>query len=130
MTSTITNIIYRIQDKDGRGPYKPGMSIKWCDEEGHYSGDYTNLPPFMDEFGPSVLDELNLIISVSGGACGCGFRSMEELHNWFSPTELERLKALGYSIVRIEAKKIIRSSHRQTVFWCDKPLRKAAEVAA
>lgn len=125
-----TNIIYRIQDADGRGPYKPGMSIKWCDkDDGHYKADFTNLPPFMDEFGPSILDELNVIISVSGGACGCGFRSMEQLNNWFTPTELERLKELGYRIVKIEAKKIIRSSDKQTVFWCDKPLRKVAEAA-
>lgn len=121
--------LYRVQDAEGRGPYKPGMSVKWADAEGHYKGDYTNLPPFMDEFGYGVIDEMNLIMSISGGAFGCGFRSMEQLNNWFSPAEQERMKALGYQIVRIPAKKILRSSDKQTVFWCDKPLHKAAEAA-
>lgn len=63
------------------------------------------------------------------GACGGGFRSMEQLNNWFLPTEQEKLKDLGYKIVAIEADKIIRSSNRQTVFWSKKQLRKAAVAA-
>ncbi len=121
------NIIYRIQDKDGRGPYKPGMSIKWCDEEdGNYKGDFTRLPPYMDEFGWDLIDEMQNHMNQYGGAFGCGFRSMEELNKWFSAREQEKLKMLGYSIVKIPATKIIRSSTNQTVFWCDKPLRKIA----
>lgn len=130
MSVTFSNIIYRIQDADGRGPYKPGMSYKWIDkDENHYKGKFTDLPPFMDEFGYGVIDEMKHIMRVNGGAFGCGFLNMEQLHNWFSPTELEKLAALGYKIVKISAKKILRSSDRQTVFWCDKPLRKVAEAA-
>ncbi len=127
--STEKNTIYRIQDADGRGPYKPGMSAKWADKEGgNYKGEFTRLPPFMDEFGDSILNEINIIMNLSGGSFGCGFRSMEELCNWFSPSEIERMKVLGYRIVKIEPDKILRSSHRQTVFWCKKKLNRVAEA--
>lgn len=132
MTSElIDDCIYRIQDADGRGPYKPGMSEKWTDKENwHYKKFMTNLPPFMDEFGPSIIDEINELFEVEGGAFGCGFRTMEQLHKWFSKSEQQRLKTLGYHIVKIVPKKIIRSSDKQTVFWHQKPLNEVAELIA
>lgn len=121
-------VIYRVQDHDGRGPYKPGMPVKWADKDtGHYKGKVTNLPPFMDEF-PGILEELNTIYRKDGGAFGCGFRSMKQMNKWFSKAEQQRLKTLGYHITKIIPKKIVRSSEKQTVFWHDKPLADIAEI--
>ena len=120
--------IFRVQDKDGRGPYKPGMSIKWADKDmGHYRGKLTNLPPFMDEF-PGIVEEITDMYDKQGGAFGCGFTSLEQLDRWFSKAEQQRMKTLEYHMVKIKPKKIIRSSKNQTVFWHDRPLAEIAEI--
>ena len=43
--------IYRIQDAEGRGPYRPGFSNKWLDENPRALG----LLPWFEEFGTQIL---------------------------------------------------------------------------
>jgi hypothetical protein len=40
--------VYRIQDKKGRGPYRPGFSSQWVEDR----DDHDNLFPWYQEFGP------------------------------------------------------------------------------
>lgn len=121
-----TNTVYRIQDKDGRGPYKPGWSHEW--QEMRCLIDGWEKPTFMDEF-PGILDRINHYFDTIGGHFGCGFRTMEQLNNWFTPAEIEKLKRFGYSIVKISVNEILAESDNQLVFWCKKPLKKMAEAA-
>lgn len=107
----MSNRILRIQDADGRGPYKPGFSGVWCDNFGPPPP-----PTYMEEF-PGVLRRMNENAHY-GSAC----RSVEQIRKWFTPTELLRLHLLGYRLVAMEADRILAESKNQLVFMRRKPL--------
>lgn len=117
------NRVIRIQDSSGRGPYKPGFSSVWSEYRCLIAAP--KQLPFMDEF-PKVMGKINDIYEKKGGSFGCAFRSMEQLNNWFKPSELEKLRKHGYQIVEIEADEVLAESENQTVFWCKRPFKKAA----
>ena len=110
--------VYRVQDAEGRGPYKPGMSKRWVDED----GDPPPLP-FVAEFGNGIIGHLNSKIDAYGGACGCACRSVDGLARWFTVTERPRLAALGYRIVSMGVNEVLAESEAQLVFWRLLPLR-------
>src|SRR5262245_43472954 len=123
---TITNAVYRIQDADGRGPYKPGWSHVW--QERRCLIDGSKHPTFMDEF-PGIVDRINVRFAVAGGDFGCGFRTMEQLERWFDEAEIAKLRSFGYGIVRLTPDEILAESDKQLVFWSRKPLKRVARAA-
>lgn len=110
-------IVYRVQDHEGRGPFKPGQSHLWADDTGA-----PQLPPIFEEF-PNAINKMHAIIDKHGGAVGCACRSIEQVMRWFTQTERERLTARGYHLVSISADKILAESPNQVVFWRQLPLR-------
>lgn len=111
------SVVLRVQDREGRGPYRPGCSHIWADEHG------TPLPTWMEEFGVSVLRHQR-----DGEAFGSGFKALKQCTRWFSKTECERLQLLGYSIVSLDMCRIIAESERQVVFARKMPFRMATTV--
>jgi hypothetical protein len=108
--------IYRIQDADGRGPYKPGFSHVWCDSFG--------LPPprtWMEEF-PGLHKRMNEDMHY-----GAGGNSIEQVRKWFTPTEYCRLLILGYRLVSMEVDHVMAESRNQLVFKRAKPLKEDIE---
>ncbi len=97
-------IIYRIQDKDGRGPFKPGLPTFWVD---HDNNDEI-LPPWYLEFPDLVLKK--------GYHYGVGCETIDQLQRWFTKNEYEKLLMLGYHAVIIDACEIVASSEIQCVF--------------
>lgn len=93
----------RVQDRDGRGPFKPGMPDKWRDLCGN------DFPSVQDEFGVQWRAEIP-----RGWHCGCAFRSIEQARLWFSPHECFRLNALGYRLVQMSGH-AIRESRNQAI---------------
>lgn len=116
--SEIPAIVYRVQDKDGRGPWKPGFSDRWVEDR----DDHDNLPPFMYEF-VNALDH-----AIIGMVFGCGCRTLVQLQRWFTPTEYATLKELGYECVKMEVGRILAESDIQCVFERNKPLRDDVEI--
>lgn len=110
----MSEAIYRVQDAEGRGPYRPGTSGRWTDDDHHRN------PPFFVEFGWSPRSIAGHFRPGESG--GCAFRSLGDLYRWFSPQECQKLDALGYSIVRMNVDRIIRESKNQVVFARNKPL--------
>lgn len=107
--------IVRIQDRAGRGPWKPGFSHRWVeDRPDHYA-----LVPWYQEMGR--VDRL----AIAGMHIGCGCRTEEQLRRWFTLTEYERLVAFGYQAVRMQVGRILGSSETQVVFERARPLREA-----
>ncbi len=105
-------IVYRIQDRDGRGPYKPGFSATWVE----YRPDHDDLKPWMYEFGPvhENADDDEYV--------GCGCRTIQQLRKWFTPSEYATLLAFGYRCVRMTAKRALGDSNIQCLFTRDIPL--------
>lgn len=100
-------IVYRVQDADGRGPWKPGFSIKWVDRQSVHP-----LPAdVVTAFGLGWRNEIP-----DGWACGCACLSMEALREWILPIERERLTAFGYAPVAMYADAIIRRNDDQVIF--------------
>ncbi len=107
--------LYRIQDADGRGPYKRGFAERWLDQDDSY---FERQPPGPDQFGLSVYS------IVSGHA----FRSIEQMCRWFTPSEMDRLDAFGYLPVSMIAKEVVAESPNQVLFWRAAPLNKGALI--
>lgn len=97
-------IIYRIQDKEGRGPFRPGFSESWIEDR----DDHDNLLPWNLEFGVLMVADWEIV------ACGC--RSKKQLRRWFSRVEYYRLLSLGYASVTLTPSRILAESKIQCVF--------------
>lgn len=113
--------VFRIQDAEGRGPFKPGFSKYWIDADPP-SGD---MPDLMTAFGNDWLCDIPPLM-YAGTAC----RSVETLLRWFSPLERERLKEMGYSVVSLRADRIIRENDDQLIFARHFPHNVGAVVIA
>lgn len=107
-------IIYRVQDCDGRGPWKPGFSHRWVEDR----PDHDELVPFIHDLGMQVLAN-----HIQGMAIGCGCRTLEQLRRWFTRSEYEKLLGFGYRAVQLEAGRILGQSKIQLVFERVDPLR-------
>lgn len=108
----VTHTIYRIQDNDGRGPWKPGFSHKWVETR----NDHDNLPPWYIEFGPVHLN------AISGCAVGTGCMTIDQLRRWFTESEYKTLLSCGYKAVKMTVGRILASSSIQCVFERHIPL--------
>ena len=108
-------IVWRVQDKNGRGPYKPGLSSQWAD------GDSGRIcMPWWIELGLPITAHQSLGNDMYSG---CAFRSVEQARQWFSRGELRRLARLGYELVPIDADAIAYETPTQLVIQCERPLR-------
>lgn len=106
--------VFRFQDSDGRGPFRPGFSKYWIDDDGPCL-----LPPYTEEFGVAIVGAMH----ATKMHCGCGCRTLEQLNKWFTPSEQRKLRNFGYSIVSIDIDRVIAESENQVVFARRKPLR-------
>lgn len=107
--------VYRIQDRFGRGPYRPGFTNTWADEDRSLS----QCPSVFQEFGSNPWRDIR-----KGEHCGCAFDSISQLRAWFSDAELEKLFFAGYSCVELEVDRVLAQSAHQLVFARRRPLRK------
>lgn len=110
--------VYRIQDADGRGPWKPGFSKYWVEDR----DDLDNLVPFFLEC-PQWRDA-EIVGMPMGSAC----LSVEQLTRWFTPTEYLTLLKFGYRAVKMCDVMIIAESTSQCVFQRAKPLHQDVEI--
>jgi len=102
--------IYRIQDKDGRGPFKPDFSKNWVRDR----PDYVNLKPMY-----------NHDIKLEDGLHhGIGCLTAKELKRWFTEKEYEILRTYGYCCKKIQGVKIIKRDKVQVLFSRELPLSK------
>jgi hypothetical protein len=105
-----TTTVYRVQNRQGRGPYIAAISISWVDpkHEDLFHNGLNGHP------GPKN-DNINLRGLFDYRFC---FQSLEQLNNWFTPIELENLKAMGFRVYRITVQtKGIQHGKYQSIFW-------------
>jgi len=114
--------VYRIQDKEGRGPWRPGLSKHWCDKE--FAVGVEALPTCFVEFGNDLIDRRGM----PGEYYGCGVRRLSDFRRWLSETERARLEAMGFNIVSLRPDRILAESKNQVVFASRIPLRRVGEI--
>ena len=96
---------YRVEDKDGQGPY-------WFGAKGWEDGKHCvpTHPAIADEIGLEGYIILREQLNVAGfktSDCFFGFITLRQLQRWFSPLELKRLEKLGYRIKRVLGKSVL-----------------------
>ena len=110
--------VYRIQDNDGRGPWKPGFSHKWVIDR----PDHDNLLPWYFEMGP-VHEQIR-----PGFFWGTGCLNIHQLKRWFTKKEYKKLKRLGYMAVMFDVDRLVGKSNIQCVFERMEPLNQNIRV--
>lgn len=96
--------VWRVEHKDtGKGPY-----TSWNIETYMWQTQNHNELPEPDEEGLPIWGYF------------CAFRNRKQLHRWFKKRELQKLKTLGFKIVRRTAK-VVKEGRKQVVF---KPYKK------
>lgn len=113
------DIVYRIQDKDGRGPWKPGFSHNWVEDR----EDHDNLIAAHQQFGMNAINKI-----LYGEHSGTGCLSIKQLRRWFTKSEYKKLLRYGYKAVKMEVNRTIASSNIQVLFGRAKLLKEDVEV--
>lgn len=111
--------IFRVQDANGRGPWKPGFSHKWVRENPDY-----DLVAWPVQFGVDLIRHA----SIAGMFVGYGCETVDQLRRWFDREEYAKLVALKHVAVKLEVGRILASSDIQCVFERSKPLNQDVEV--
>jgi hypothetical protein len=106
--------LYRVQDIEGRGPYRPGFSRFWSSSDGPV------VLPWWEELGISLTEAMHLVPQGMFG--GCAFASLKQLNAWFTRDEREKLDGFGFVIVRFRPDKIVAETPTQVVFAQSYPL--------
>lgn len=114
--------VYRVQGADGRGPFRPGFSKQWADED--FGHGVIACPTWGDEFGWDLIDRLGM----RGEYYGSAVRAATDLAKWFSRTEAERLEKLGFFRVMLRADRILAESKHQLMIAKRSPLKKATAI--
>jgi hypothetical protein len=83
--------VYRVQDAEGRGPFRPGLSAQWSDREGDaWPAPYFDLWPDWRRLVPG------------GWWYGSAVERLEQLDLWFTPAERQRLAGLGFHLAALD----------------------------
>lgn len=104
----MTQTLYRYEDKDGRGPFKPGFSHRWV------SPTRDGPPPPWEEAGIGIGEFQQLFTPGMHGGSAC--KSKQQLRLWFNFMERRRLAKLGYRMVAFTPDRILLETPTQVVF--------------
>ena len=105
--------VYRVQDSNGHGPFKPGFSKRWVE----YRPDHEQLLSWIQEFGFGCVRGL-----LAKETAGCGCRDLEQLRRWFTRNEYRELLRLGYQAVEMDVERVFAEGPTQCVFGRAMPL--------
>ena len=108
MSLNNTMFVYRIEDRDGRGPYSCGA--KWEDER--HNSDNGHPSPTRDglyRYWHSKEPDINLKF---------GFTSTKQFRHWFSRNEQTKLLKFGYKLTKFKAE-LCDKSERQCVYYAN-----------
>lgn len=107
--------LFRVQDAEGRGPFKPGFSRHWFEDRDDYPVSW------LEWFG-DIRPHLR-----PGESAGCACRTLDHLALWFRASELRTLRDFGYRVVKIDADRIIAENLSEVIFARRRPLRFGAQ---
>lgn len=113
--------LLRVQDKEGRGPWRPGFSAKWVDDNRDFS-----FPPIFSEV--ENLHEIAARAHEKGLHIGCAVGT-RHFSQWFTDAEIVRLKAFGFRVVNATPCQIIAKTPTQVLVASHLPLSKLTRVA-
>ena len=109
--------VWRVQNKSGAGPYNTDTNKIWYWRNGAATVDRPN--PHDDAFGYIQRQRIEALFDARKGSCG--FDTKRKAMAWFSDDALAELEGLGFHLVKVKAKTIIRNKDaKQCIFISDK----------
>lgn len=109
-------MILRIQDKAGRGPWRPGFSDAWVD-----AWRTQQNPPIYVEV--SNFREIVADAHKRGKHIGCAAKGMDGLLSWFSPMEIVRLHGMGFYVADASGCDVLAETPTQVLICSNTPLK-------
>jgi len=98
--------VWRVENAFGAGPYGfPSGPAVWAENPDDHENMRTHPTPSYDNM-------VDWEIHPDRDAYLFGFASLEDLRNWFSDTDLDRLYDLGFSIVQRETSDVLYGGHQ------------------
>ena len=113
------DVIVRIQDDVGRGPFRPGLTKQWFIDR----SDADNLQAWLYSW-PNLIERKGIY----GMHFGCGCLTEDQLRRWFTRPEYDKLRLLGFHAVRMDVGRILAHDNVQCVFERAKPLKEDVTV--
>lgn len=114
--------IFRIQDKDGRGPWKPGFSHRWLDADG---------PPLPPAITATLRDFHGIAAKAHAKGMHIGCAVWEgKLSEWVTGAEWERLKGFGYFVANAGQCQVLADDGMQLLVASKKPFRRLPRVTS
>lgn len=101
--------IYRVQDREGRGPWRPGFSGSWS------VGDLAQALPTAWEEVPDLAARIAAAKARGLAHVGCAVRGAAGLREWFSRADLVRLRDLGFAVVCSDGCEVLAETRHQVV---------------
>jgi hypothetical protein len=97
--------VYRIEDENGKGPWQSKKGLK---AESWYDQPDTKINYFMEP-NDSNIHKIGPYLEWAEDEGSqqflYGFKNLDQLNKYFSPTELEKLQEQGFKIVKVKADK-------------------------
>jgi hypothetical protein len=104
--------LLRIQDDEGRGPFRPGLSIRWVDMD----RDDHDLCPAIFQEAPDWLRKIDSAKHLGLRYFGCASFGVDGIRRWFNPLEVERLRTLGFWLADAsDAKEVLRTDTQAVI---------------
>ena len=98
--------IYRVEDHDGVGPYHSSHRTIEIQDMADVHNRSDNWPSPYDD--PEIGDSVNFYEQ-------CGFVSIQQLFNWFTPDDIRMLLRVKFSVVLYVAVPVQKCSKKQAV---------------
>jgi len=109
--------LYRVQDKNGRGPWRPGYSHTWVSNDRDAP---SLLPPIYQEL-PTFKQMVTFAHSM-GLHIGVAVRGIDALQKWFMPDELAKLRNDGFRVVQCDNCRVLAETPNQVLIASKAPL--------
>ncbi len=109
-------MLVRVQDSEGRGPWRPGFSESWTSES-----RVTFFPPIYSELGAVRFKRIVDRAHADGLHIGCAV-SLRRLHEWFADDEREALIGFGFRLVSADGCKQLATTQSQRLIGSPRPL--------
>jgi len=114
MQDQYNQTIFRIQDKEGRGPWRPGFSHNWVIPRPVHD---LLIPPYLEH--PNFIEEI-----YKHRFTGVGCKSLDQLRVWISKKEYKKLLKYGYQAGLFRDCNIFLDSEIQSIFSREQHLSK------
>jgi len=115
--------VFRYQDNEGRGPFKPGMTERWLvDHESKPKGLIQRIGPHGVRFAINCFVRKHAEIHNLGFGCA----TIDGLFRWFTREERIMLHGFGYRMVAMQVDGIVAENDDEIIFARRMPLSRRA----